>query len=44
MIADWEVWVGRGPEFCSVHPFAFIACARGLLFYLPGSLHYYGHE
>ena len=24
--------------------FAFIACARTLLFYLPGSLHYYGHD
>jgi hypothetical protein len=34
----------RPTKFSPIHPFAFIACARGLLFYLPDSLHYYGHE
>jgi hypothetical protein len=27
-----------------IRRFVIIACARGLLFYLPDSLHYYGHE
>ena len=27
-----------------IRRFGIITCARGLLFYLPDSLHYYGHE
>ena len=27
-----------------IRRFEITACARGLLFYLPDSLHYYGHE